>query len=153
MIDIRFSMQKSTESNIYNYLLYVDNDFIPKLSDKIDLNSFSNKISNNTIRFEAWHIDKLIGLVSAYFNDYESKTGYINHVGVFKEYRGSGISDTLITNTINYGIDRGFKDLKLEVSKDNIVAIKLYSKHNFNTEKIQSNTMQMCKNLNNGEAK
>jgi GNAT superfamily N-acetyltransferase len=153
MIDIKFTIQKSTESNVYNHLSYIDNDFVPRLSNKIDLNSFSKKISNNTIRFEAWHVDKLIALVSAYFNNYEAKTGYINHVGVCKEYRGLGISDTLITNAINYGIDRGFKDLKLEVSKDNLAAVKLYRKYNFNTEKIQSNMMQMCKNLNNGETK
>ncbi len=151
MDNIDFKIQKSKLEDIYNHLVDIDTDIIPKLSSSVDLQEFSKKIFDNTIRFEAWSADKLIGLISVYYNDLDTNIGFINHVGVLKEYKGFGISNILLGNSIKYGKDKGFENLKLEVSVKNNVAKKLYNKHDFKIEKINNNTIQMAKNLINGD--
>jgi len=153
MDNIDFKIQKSKIEDIYNHLLDIDIDIIPKLSSSVNLQEFSKKIFDNTIRFEAWYTDKLIGLISVYYNDFESNIGFINHVGVLKEYRGFGISNILLCNSIKYGQDKGFGNLKLEVSKETNVAINLYKKNGFEIERTYNSTIQMCKNLINGDLK
>ena len=64
MDNIDFKIQKSKLEDIYNHLVDIDTDIIPKLSSSVDLQEFSKKIFDNTIRFEAWSADKLIGLIS-----------------------------------------------------------------------------------------
>jgi ribosomal protein S18 acetylase RimI-like enzyme len=149
MYDVKFEIQKSKEDDISNHLVCIDNDFFPKLSSILNLKSFAKKINDKTIRFEAWVGRQLIGLVSVYYNNFESKIGYVNHVGVLKRYRGLGISNTLISNAIQYGKEKGFEYLKLEVSKDNAVAKLLYEKHNFYIVIKGGNKVQMCKKFNN----
>lgn len=153
MDNIDFKMQKSKVEDIYTHLLNIDTDIIPKLSSSVNLEEFSKKVFDNTIRFEAWHTDKLIGLISVYYNDFDTRIGFINHVGVLREYRGFRISDTLLTSAVRYGSDKGFKSLKLEVSEESNAAKQLYVKHGFKVEKINNTAVKMYKNLNNGEIK
>ena len=51
MDSIDFKMEKSTVEDIYNHLIDIDTDIIPKLSSSVNLQEFSKKIFNNTFSF------------------------------------------------------------------------------------------------------
>jgi len=153
MINIEYKIQKSNVEDIYNHLIDIDTDIIPKLSSSVNLQEFSKKIFNNTIRFEAWHFDKLIGLISVYYNNINERIGFINHVGVSEQYRGLSISSILLDNSIEYGRDKDFQTLKLDVAVEANIAKELYIKNGFEIEKINKTTVKMYKKLDNGDIK
>ena len=56
----------------------------------------------------------------------------INAISVIPEKRGSGVATKLLSYTIETLKDNGnIKNIYLDVVKDNIIAIKLYEKFNF----------------------
>ena len=147
MNHIEYSMKRSSLCEIISHLKDVDGCFSPVLSSIVNLEFFAKKIYDNTIRFEAWNNDKLIGLLSAYFNNYSTKNGFINHVAVKTPYNGQGISKNLMNKCIEYGINNGFESITLEVSKDNYVAINLYERFGFVVYDVQLTKIQMITKL------
>ena len=147
MNDIRHTTQQTTQSEIYLHLRDVDNSFMPFLSSMMDLENFSFKIYKNAIRFEAWHNQILVGLLSSYFNDTISKEGFINHIAVKCDYKQQGISKKLMTICINYAKERGFLSIKLEVSLENQLARKLYEDFGFEICEQSNSKIQMIKKL------
>jgi len=137
----------ATDNDIYKHLLYVDKYFSPYLSERKNLKDFSKKISNNAITFEAWENNNLVGLVSAYFNDFDNRIGYINHIATFQEYRRCKISSKLLNLCIKYGITNNFHTLKLEVSINNKIAIDFYLKYGFKKYIYTKESMIMKREL------
>lgn len=128
---IVYCSNKAKYQFVFSHLLQCNNNFIPQLSERVSLEHFSNKIIEKAITFEAWENNALIGLVSAYFNDTENMVGYINNVSTIKEFMGNGIASKLLEMCIEYGKEQNFKEIKLEVSDRNFVAIELYKKLGF----------------------
>jgi len=153
MINTEYRRQQAKQAEIYNLLLACDNDFIPKLSNDLDLYVFTEKIYTHTVRFEVYDNGKLVGLLSAYLNDKESGIGFINHISILQKYKGNGISNVLIKNCLEYAKKENFKYIRLEVSKHNSIARKLYEKYDFSVENYNQNKLQMIKKLNSGEIK
>ncbi len=92
---------------IADFLMKVNNDFVPKLSGRIknlsdsnDFKSYANKLSNKSTRAIA--IDKtsntLIGLLAFYSNDMKSLKSYIPIMAVLEKYRGKGVGNQLPLN-------------------------------------------------------
>jgi len=148
MINISYRTQTTALLDIYNFLIACDSDFTPKLSSEINLYKFSEKIHKNAVRFEAYSDDKLIGLLCVYLNDKESNVGFINHISILQKYKGNGISSILIKNCLEYAKSKQFKYIRLEVSKNNTIAKKLYEKYTFLIEKDNLHKLEMIKNLN-----
>ena len=59
------------------------------------------------------------------------KFTYLQRIGVKKDSQGFGLGDTLLKAVINFSIDKRFINIKLNTQKDNIVALSLYKKNNF----------------------
>ena len=96
---------------IANFLMKIDNDFVPKLSERIkklsDTSSFisyAKKLSNKSTRAIA--IDKssntIIGMIAFYSNDMKNFESYIPIVAVLEEYRGMGVGNQLLKMCIEY---------------------------------------------------
>ena len=151
MIDINLKINASTQISIHDFLVACDNDFVPKLSDDLDLYDFSKKIYTHTVRFEARDNGELVGLLSAYLNDKESGIGFINHISILQKYKGNGISNILMNDCLEYAKRENFNYIRLEVSKNNNIARKLYEKYGFSLEKDNQHKLQMIKNLNTGK--
>ena len=73
----------------------------------------------------------MIGLIAAYFNDTTNYSGYITTVSLIEKYIGSGIASELMNICMSYAKRCNFKEINLEVHKDNIKAIHLYHKFGF----------------------
>lgn len=126
---ITYSINNSTKNEILNHLVSCNNDFIPSLSSRVDINDFSNKMYKNSIRFEAWD-NTLVGLVGAYLNS-PTKIGFITNMSIIYSYQNLGIAKHLLLDCIDYAKTNDFIKIRLEVNPNNQKAIKLYKVHNF----------------------
>lgn len=147
MMDIKYCVGRASLSEVRIHLQNVDKNFTPSLSSVVNLEVFAKKIYNNTVRFEAWSNQKLVGLLCAYYNNHATKNGFINHIAIENLYKRQGVSKKLMAICIEYGINNGFKDITLEVSKDNQIARKLYEDFDFTVSDVQSSKVQMVTKL------
>lgn len=124
-------MKAATEEQIHVHLRECNDNFVPSLSERVNLQDFSRKIFKKSVTFEAWDNADLAGLVSCYFNDINNLTAYINNVSIVKSYMGKGIAKTLLSMCVQYAERNKFNVINLEVQESNNRAIQLYKKVGF----------------------
>lgn len=124
--------------NILNKLI----DFSIESERKCELeflkNGFKKFIKHgNIIGYEL--NGKIIAMGNLYCNNYNDLVAYINNVEVLKEYRGCGLSNSIVKLAIEIAKKNKFKKIKLHVEKSNYAAIELYKKNGFRfTEKMKN---------------
>jgi len=144
MSDIIYKTNEGKADEILEHLEACDKDFVPPLSQRIDISAYSEKLAQYATNFEAWNIHKiLVGLVSVYMNDFGMKTAFITSVSVCPEYIGKGIAKRLMAECIKEAKQKGFVQLQLEVNELNVPAIKLYSAFGFNFTEINKEIIKM----------
>jgi ribosomal protein S18 acetylase RimI-like enzyme len=136
-LNLIYKIKTATGKEILSHLLLCKNNFIPPLDKKVMLEEYSIKIAEKAITFEAWNELNLIGLIAAYFNDKINSIGFITNVSLIENFKGMGIASELMIMCINYARQNNFKEIKLEVNSNNLNAIKLYKKFNF--QEIENN--------------
>ncbi len=125
---ISYSINKSDFIAISEHLYRMDSFFVPKLSSYVSIDIYAEKLANKAERFEAFHSNKLIGLIAGYYND-EKESFYISNFSIEKEFQGQGVSSSLFNQiTENF---KSLKDISLEVKKVNTKAIEFYKKIGF----------------------
>jgi len=117
------------------------------LDKTVDITTYSKKIAENCITFEAWINNDLAGLIAAYFNDPENTAGFITNVSILKAYAGRGVASELLKNCIGYGTENKFKEISLEVHDNNERAIRLYKKSGFYLSATNNNLLILKKIL------
>jgi ribosomal protein S18 acetylase RimI-like enzyme len=140
---IEYKINNATEAIILKHLKQCDDQFLPKLSTRVSLEAYANKIADKAILFEAWANLELIGIVAMYIN--EKNNGYITNVSVYHEYVGKGIAKQIFTNLIMYSKINRISEIKLEVSINNLAAIRLYKNFGFETMEEKNNQIKMIK--------
>ncbi len=128
---ITYTIKTADSNNVFTHLVKCDEDFMPKLSEKVDILAYAKKIVENSITFEAWINDELVGLIAAYFNDSKTHCGFITSVSTLKKYAGKGIASQLMKMCIGYAAEHRFSEISLEVFDKNTNAIQLYKKNSF----------------------
>lgn len=126
-----YKIKTATEKEIYTHLLDCNNSFTPPLGNRVNLQDFSKKIFARSTTFEAWANQMLVGLLSVYLNDKVNHLGYINNVSITKDYMGKGIATTLLNLCVEHAEQYNFKEINLEVAKNNTRAIQLYKNIGF----------------------
>jgi ribosomal protein S18 acetylase RimI-like enzyme len=124
------------------HLRRCDDDFIPRLSDRVEIDEYSRKITRRATRFEAWAIGSLVGLVAAYF-DAVAHTAYITTVSVDPQYRKRGLASRLLVQCVASAQERGCTHVLLEVDRDNGPAIDLYKEVGFTVADVSERTINM----------
>jgi len=138
-----YSTKTANYWDVYRLLIACDKDFTPPLSSRVSVKELSKKINDKALTFEAWGPHRLVGLVSAYFNDPEGKRGFINNVSVMADYMGNGIGTDLMRMCLAYAYNSGFQEVELEVNKDNHRAIHLYKKSGFYITRQENDSLFM----------
>lgn len=146
--EIKYNIGTATEMEVASHLKSCNSLFIPPLNQKLAIKDYAKKIVENSITFEAWRREELVGLVAAYFNNIKENEGYITNVSVIKNFGGQGIANTLINNCIGYAIENKFVSIALEVNKESKGAVALYLKNNFKQTGTQGDNLKMKINLN-----
>jgi ribosomal protein S18 acetylase RimI-like enzyme len=139
-----------SEKALVEHLIKCNNSFVPKLSDRIDISVYGEKLWSlaNLAVAKCEESYEIVGVAAFYDNDVEKKFAYLSSLSVLHEYRGKGIARELMMKMIQVVVAKGFKKIRLEVHSDNTTAIALYSKFNFVTvTKVQGNGLLMEKEL------
>ena len=130
-MNIIYRIQTATLEDIYSHLYSCDNGYQPPLSSRVDLSQYSEKLFKRALSFEAWDENLLIGMINAYFNDYNTRISFISNVSVLQEYRRQGIASKLLQMCLAYASQRNFLCIKLEASSKNSSALEVYKKAGF----------------------
>ena len=117
---------------IKEYILQYDNDFYEPLSARVDMEAFSQKLSDFSTTFVIYKNASVAGLICSYFYDPASKAGFITLVHTKHEYRGQHLSLHLLDIVKEYARKKDFERITLFVSKQQTSAFQLYSRHGFN---------------------
>ena len=142
-VQVQFSLNIATEAEIFRHLSCCDVDFLPPLSDRVEINAYVQKIAANATRFEAWIADVLVGLVAAYCNNNTSSVAYITSISVLREYQGKGIASGLMQQCIKYVNQQEFEWVELGVDRENASAIKLYKNQKFTISDVNGRIVTM----------
>ena len=124
---------------IKDYILQYDNDFYEPLSARVDMDAFSQKLSDLSTTFVIYKNASVAGLICSYFYDPASKAGFITLVHTKHEYRGQHLSLYLLNAVKEYARKHGFERITLFVSKQQTSAFQLYSRHGFNVLSEEEN--------------
>lgn len=123
-------------------------DLLNQNNDQLKISSpelYANKIINNSRILKVHNNGKLIGFISYYINNLETKIGFISMVLVDDKYRGFGIGLSLVKYALNDIENAGFIACNLEVNKRNSIAFKLYSNLGFKVSTEKQNSLIMSK--------
>ena len=129
--EIKYRIKTATEKDIRFHLEECNDNFFPPLNERANINEYAKKIFEKAMTFEAWKDNNLTGLIATYFSNLESHSAFITNVSVTKKQMGLGIASELLNSCIEYAHQNGFKEIQLEVNKENIPAINFYKKFNF----------------------
>lgn len=130
---IDFFMNKSNASEICGHLSACGESFVHELNRRISIEDYSEKIHKQTVRFEAWAGEELIGLLAAYCNDRDQYIAYITNVSVTEAWKNMAIARRLMCQFLPYARKLGMRCIRLDVEKDNKRAIALYRQFGFTT--------------------
>jgi len=148
---IEYLSNSGSEVELAEHLTRCDADFIPRLSARVVISDYAQKLADSAVRFEAWSDDTLVGLVAAYCNDIEEGIAFITSVSVLRGWMGKGIGARLVEECIAHAAALGMRQVALEVSSENQSAIRLYEKRGFSVSGECSLGIQMSLNFEGGE--
>jgi ribosomal protein S18 acetylase RimI-like enzyme len=121
--------------------------FDPPLHTYVDISKYAEKIFEKAITFEMWDGELLIGLIAAYFNDKTTRRGFITNVSVLDYFYGRGIATFLLNEVVKYGVQNSFRQIDLELNKNNLAAFRLYKKNGFAITQTNEQIYVMSRNL------
>lgn len=126
---IHVEIEALTSPQIFTLLSTLDVDFAARLSESVNLNEYSEKLSRFAQFVVATNENEIAGIVAFYKNE-TTKSIYVPYVCTGVKYRGMGIGSQLLQKLIAYADSLGFP-IELEVLKTNISAIMLYQRAGF----------------------
>lgn len=139
---LNFEINKATRSHIVAHFHGCDFEFLSALTQKVDIDAYSTKLTRFAHQFEAWDNNQLVGLVAAYF-DSDKHSSYITNVSVWKNNQDQGIGSQLLQQCITKLLYSGAKDIALDVAIGNVRAINFYRKHGFLPEGQNGSSLHM----------
>lgn len=118
---------------ILKYLVRIDEDFVPSLSTRVDLEAYAHKLLDKAdLTYELDEKGAIIALLACYLN-LDSRAAFVSLVSVDNAHRGKGLGKKVFINAIEKCEKNGMLSIKLEVAKDNCAAISLYESLGFNS--------------------
>lgn len=128
------------------HLKCCDNFYVPRLSNRVNIEDYSTKIHCQAERFEAWCKQELIGLVVVYCNK-KNRTAFLTNVSVVPKWQKQKIAIQLLGHCFDYLRFNRFNYLKLEVDELNQPAFSLYLKLGFKSTLKKNSTFTMLMTL------
>lgn len=102
---------------LYEHFLLVDDTYIVKLSNRVDIKNYTEKIYNNAYLIIAREKEKLVGLTAFYLNFSPDYT-FCTDVSVLSEYQGKfKIGQNLVQKSIIFARENGSAGYHLYANK------------------------------------
>ncbi|GAA0395764.1 hypothetical protein GCM10009133_01050 [Cocleimonas flava] len=129
--EIKFEIKELSILEISDFFKVHDNDYFEKLSDRVNINEYSEKLLESSIQFTLWDNVNLIGLSPCYFNNAEEKIGYISSLTIKEGFRGRKLGSKLITRISEYAKEHDFNVVMVKIHYLNEMSHKFYKKNGF----------------------
>ncbi len=123
---IEFTVDRSNVHQLRSHFEECSSSFVPALGLRVNIGEYAKKLVDNSIRFEAWNGDQLVGCVCAYMNRHVSSVCYISNVSVSETCRRQGVAKRLLLQCMSCAAERGFEKARLEVATQNFAGKSLY---------------------------
>lgn len=147
LLAINYRVNTASAQEVAEHLLCCDIFFAPPLSQRVRIPDYAQKLVSQTLRFEAWSNNLLVGLVAAYCNNQEARVAYITSVSVVKDWAGNGIAQCLMQQCIKHANTINMRKIQLEVDRENRLARNLYTKIGFSADRADGQCILMTMNL------
>ncbi|MFN3713122.1 MAG: GNAT family N-acetyltransferase [Alcanivoracaceae bacterium] len=134
------SRNQADSEAILEHLLRCDKQFVPALSDRVDLTEYAGKLASRAERFEVFCDKSLIAMVAIYINPH---TAFISNVSVEENFSGQGIGKKLVRDSLVWAFSSGASKVELEVNKDNTRALAMYLSLGFRSEHSNENSSKL----------
>lgn len=121
--------KKLSQDMVFSLLEFFDDSAVGHLSDRIDLISYSIKLSNNALFLIAKDLDNNLGFIAYYLNT-EGKFAYISQIITHKTGRHKGIGHLMI-NYLKDSLTGSYNSIRLEVYNSNNIALEFYKREGF----------------------
>lgn len=106
---------------------YLSDRFRPPLRSAVqDFDVFTDKLAEKANNLICLDGDKVAGCISFYSNDFETKCAFVSAVAVAAAYKGNGLGNLMLQTAAKVSKSAGMTELRLEVRKDNVSAIRFY---------------------------
>ncbi|WP_299880860.1 GNAT family N-acetyltransferase [uncultured Cocleimonas sp.] len=129
--EIKFEIKELSVLEISDFFKAHDNDYFEKLSDRVNINEYSEKLLESSIQFTLWDNVNLIGLSPCYFNNVEEKVGYISSLTIKEGFRGRKLGSKLIARIGEYAKEHGFNVVMVKIHYLNEMSHQFYKKNGF----------------------
>ncbi|MBP5709642.1 MAG: GNAT family N-acetyltransferase [Bacteroidales bacterium] len=130
---------------VLSLLKRCDKEFTPCLSEDLDLDNYSKKLSEHASFIIAKEDNEIQGFV-AYYKNFSESFLYVPLVWVSSSSRRSGLGKTFISQLERLD-PNVFLSIKLEVLKSNAGAYQFYLKENFKIAEERDSKWLMSKNI------
>lgn len=131
--NINFTITKITDEDVER-VYELEKEIFPDPWGMIGISESLRQ--DHTELLGAWHEDRLLGYVIAYFSIYE---GEIARIAVAKDYRRKGIAGRLLAELEQICRKREAESILLDVRESNQDAIEFYKSHGFTVDGIRRN--------------
>ncbi len=125
------------EKKIADFLSFSDEDFIPILSQRIDIESYVKKIIKYAQVYCIISENQILGMCAIYLNN--GIEGFITSFNISKQFQNQGYGKLLLERVLHEAKLQNYKTVTLEVDKNNNNAIAFYKKFAFKIERAYEN--------------
>jgi ribosomal-protein-alanine N-acetyltransferase len=143
--NISYFINKASQAEIEAHLKICDNLYVPRLSDRVEIKSYAEKMVFHAKRFEAWSGTSLVGLIGVYLSNIP--LGYITNVSVLPNWHRLGLASNLMKICVNDLDDLGFFFIDLEVNQKNDAALSIYKSLGYIFIAANAETIRLRLNL------
>ncbi len=142
---------RATAAQIAAHLQACDADFVPPLSQRVDIDRYADKLAAHAVCVEAWDGGTLAALVAIYCNDTDTRRAHITSVSVLRRWTRQGVAAYLLSQAIAQARLAGMRRIDLEVGVANAAAIALYENFGFVRGATNAALLAMDMDLTHGD--
>jgi ribosomal protein S18 acetylase RimI-like enzyme len=146
--NITCQLEQISLEELTAYMRFQADESFPSLKAENKLQTFASKLHDNADFCVSRDNGEMVGMIAYYANGQGADFAYIPHVYVSPEYRKMKLFATML-NRVELDVrQKGFTEIRLEVSKDNTIAQSAYSRNGFSPIEIESSdSIFMSKSL------
>ena len=122
---------KYSQESIYRFLCEIDDFFVPPLSEKQELLSFSKKIYLKATVCAEVVDSRIVSAVIGYTDNLIDNSAYISVVATLVDHYGHGYASKLINQFVDICSEKKIDSVHLYTTKNNIKAQRMYERLEF----------------------
>lgn len=131
------------DNRIKRFLEVADFYFFPPLSTRVDISTYSKKLSENALNIFICNPEEDIAHAAVYVNDEVEFIAFLSTICVLPNFQGQGYASKLLNLCIEHARQKGMHFFDLEVDINNKDAILFYRRKEFEISSVMSSQKRM----------